>query len=300
MCAELGDVSQQMLCRLDSTAARGFSVAVAFAQLASLVQACEAWPPAWPVAPSYSGVTADAKWAELTREWRQLCAPKEGAREVLLTQLRARRLQEAQLSICGRTQQARACGCCEPQRSAYERAGALLPTSQPAAIGTTQARAPRRTPSWRGPIMGTGGADSAASDAGRSHRRVRQQPGARASCPATAPRVRGELACPAVESVRVPRSSPCLAFRLWAAAPQPNCRPSGSSTTRRRKRPGSTASFADWPLSAPRRSPRWSTHAMTAAWSLPTTTCFPRVQRLPRASMLIGRTPFAAWAIAIY
>lgn len=46
VCAGLGDVSQQMLCRLDSTEARGFSVAVAFAQLASLVQACEAWPPA--------------------------------------------------------------------------------------------------------------------------------------------------------------------------------------------------------------------------------------------------------------
>ena len=54
-------------------------------------------PRAWPVARSYSGVTADAKWVELTREWRRLCAPKESAREVLLTRLCARRLQDAQL-----------------------------------------------------------------------------------------------------------------------------------------------------------------------------------------------------------
>ena len=46
VCAELGEVSQRMLCRLDSTATRGFSVAVAFAQLACLVQTCEAWSPA--------------------------------------------------------------------------------------------------------------------------------------------------------------------------------------------------------------------------------------------------------------
>ena len=82
-------------------------------------------PRAWPVAPSYSGVTADAKWAGLTREWRQLCAPKEGAREVLLTRLRARPLQEAQPPICGPTQRVRACGCCEPQRSAYCAIGRL-------------------------------------------------------------------------------------------------------------------------------------------------------------------------------
>lgn len=54
-------------------------------------------PRAWPVAPSYSGVTADAKWVELTREWRRLCASKESAREVLLTRLCARPLQDAQL-----------------------------------------------------------------------------------------------------------------------------------------------------------------------------------------------------------
>ena len=54
-------------------------------------------PRAWPVARSYSGVTADAKWVELTREWRRLCAPKESAREVLLTRLCARPLQDAQL-----------------------------------------------------------------------------------------------------------------------------------------------------------------------------------------------------------
>ena len=54
-------------------------------------------PRPWPVARRYSGVTADAKWVELTREWRRLCAPKESAREVLLTRLCARPLQDAQL-----------------------------------------------------------------------------------------------------------------------------------------------------------------------------------------------------------
>ena len=54
-------------------------------------------PRAWPVARSYSGVTADAKWVELKREWQRLCAPKESAREVLLTRLCARPLQDAQL-----------------------------------------------------------------------------------------------------------------------------------------------------------------------------------------------------------
>jgi len=88
--AELDAVAAAQLCRFDSSAARGYSTAVAFGRLASLADACgRLWP--WPRAAGCSGMSVDAHWSEMRQERRGLAGGKEEARQALLGRLRQHR-----------------------------------------------------------------------------------------------------------------------------------------------------------------------------------------------------------------
>ena len=78
--AELDAVAAAQLCRFDSSAARGFSSAVAFGRLASLAESCgPLWP--WPRAAACVGASAGAQCTEMRRERGVLAAGKEEARQ---------------------------------------------------------------------------------------------------------------------------------------------------------------------------------------------------------------------------
>ena len=85
--AELDAVAAAQLCRFDSSAARGYSTAVAFGRLASLADSCgRLWP--WPRAVGRSGLSAGAYWREMRRERSGVAGGKEEARQALLSRMR--------------------------------------------------------------------------------------------------------------------------------------------------------------------------------------------------------------------